>query len=225
MSLKYNDANGVLHNVSGLGGELVIGASVIRTGSKTSETASWSTQETGTFFVTFNEPMPDADYVLDITMDKTGISHEVTEKTKDGFKCQVMNIRNSTIPSTITISYRAFKLYTDVEYNDLNTVSTGTATLNTTYTTSGSCIYQRCGHVATVKLSAVSVKSGTAAGTILATGLPPTVSNTYHRGIVSPGSGTDPCVFIRVTDSGNLTADSGCSGASNLYGDFTYICQ
>jgi hypothetical protein len=224
MSLFYNNNAGVLLPISGLNGELVIGASTIRTGSKTSETSSWSTQETGTFIITFNEPMPDADYVLDITMDKTGISHEVTEKTKNGFKCQVMNIRNSTIPSTITISYRAFKLYTDVEYNNLNTVSTGTVTLDSTYVTSGTCTYMKCGHIVTARVSALTLKSGVVPGTVLGTGLPP-LPDGFHRAIVAKGDGVSPCVFIRATSNGTLMADSGCDGATSLYGDFTYICQ
>lgn len=139
MSLFYNNNAGVLLPVSGLNGqsgELVVGVSAMKSGSKTSDTSSWASQESGTFSIDFDTPMPDADYIVEVTIDKIGVSHEVTNKTANGFKCQVMNIQNNTIPSKIIMSYKAFKLYTA---SDVTTLQNDVTTLQNKVNGSVTC--------------------------------------------------------------------------------------
>lgn len=117
MSVNYVDkSTGDLIRVAGQG-TAEYGASTVRKG-----TFTGTDNGTGliNITVTFDSPMPDADYLVDIT-DISSVENfwvSVAAKTKNGF---ALYLRKSTGGSSITVNgtYTAFKLYTDTEYNNL----------------------------------------------------------------------------------------------------------
>ena len=117
MSVNYIDkSTGDLIRVAGQG-KAEYGASTVRKG-----TFTGTDNGTGliNITVTFDNPMPDADYLVDIT-DVSSVENfwvSVAAKTKNGFS---LYLRKSTGGSSITVNgtYTAFKLYTDTEYNNL----------------------------------------------------------------------------------------------------------
>ena len=116
MSLKFRNAAGVetpIAGLNGLSGELVPSVSYYQSGSKTSDTTSWSTGETGTFSINLSENMPDTDYIVVPTLSVVGVSAIVHAKTVNSFKVTVRNDRAETIAASITLYWQAFKLMTD----------------------------------------------------------------------------------------------------------------
>lgn len=117
MSVNYIDkSTGDLIRVAGQG-KAEYGASTVRKG-----TFTGTDNGTGliNITVTFDNPMPDADYLVDIT-DVSSLENfwvSVAAKTKNGFS---LYLRKSTGGSSITVNgiYTAFKLYTDTNYNNL----------------------------------------------------------------------------------------------------------
>ena len=213
MSLYYNNNAGVLLPVSGLNGqsgELVVGVSAMKSGSKTSDTSSWASQESGTFSIDFDTPMPDADYIVEVTIDKIGVSHEVTNKTANGFRCQVMNIQNNTIPSKITMYYKAFKLYTA---SDVTTLQNDVATLKTVTNTTvaipnGGIRLYKCGRIVQASFQIVgdSLVSNFTTGSWVNYGSSGVIPSAY-RPITTVYCGqqiVETPVLMRVTTGGNL---------------------
>lgn len=213
MSLFYNNNAGVLLPVSGLNGqsgELVVGVSAMKSGSKTSDTSSWASQESGTFSIGFDTPMPDADYIVEVTIDKIGVSHEVTDKTANGFECQVMNVQNNTIPSTITMSYKAFKLYTasDVTKLQNDVADLQTVTNTTVAVPSGGIRLYKCGRIVQASFQIVgdSLASNFTAGSWVNYGSSGIIPSAY-RPITNVYCGqqiVETPVLMRVTTGGNL---------------------
>ncbi len=113
----YENTNGVLSPIAGRG-KAEYGASTIRTGtiSFTAESAQWNRVN-----VTFDEPMPDADYLVDliITSDEPSMGnctpYMIPSKSATGFTFKMY----CSAARGITIAYTAYKLYTDNEYNGL----------------------------------------------------------------------------------------------------------
>ena len=99
--------------LNGLSGELVPSVSYYQSGSKTSDTTSWGTGETGTFSINLSENMPDTDYIVVPTLNVVGVSVIVHAKAVNSFKATVRNDRAETIAQAITLSWQAFKLMTD----------------------------------------------------------------------------------------------------------------
>ena len=141
--------NGAYQKCAGMtqSGELIMGASTIRKGTSQSVTIS-AGYFTTTVGITFDEPMPDADYDV-ILYNTQGIGSMWTDfipcvknKTKNGFDVQFNTLNNTPVTGqtiTCNISYTAFKLFTvegledlenDVE--DLKAVNTATVTLKPT---------------------------------------------------------------------------------------------
>lgn len=113
MSLKYRDGQGNETPVAGLNGtsgELIPSVSLYKTGSVTFSCAanSWNTVE-----VTFNTPMPDADYqvILDSSANAYVHVQNVTRKFTTGFIAIVWN--RDELNKTGVIEWQAFKLMTD----------------------------------------------------------------------------------------------------------------
>ena len=111
----YTNNSGTLSPIAGRG-KAEYGASAIRKG--VVDGISCAKDSTTTVAVTFDTPMPDADYIINIdTM--TQFSEVVAgTKTANGFTFYIYNnsLNNYTNQS---IEYTAFKLYTDNEYNSL----------------------------------------------------------------------------------------------------------
>lgn len=127
MSLLYRDNNGnetPVSGLNGLSGEVVYGASTVRTG-----TVTITAKETayGTYGVTFAEPMPDDDYVVNLSIsglsggnwhNKTfNVSYE--NKTKNGFVICVGKPNDTAIEAGVIVKYTAFKLFTVEGLSDL----------------------------------------------------------------------------------------------------------
>lgn len=71
--------------------------------------------------VVFAQTMPDNDYAVVIDEGGNTWAHgstNVTNKTTTGFTLYFLNVAGSDAPQ-MTFKYRAFKLYTDTEYNNL----------------------------------------------------------------------------------------------------------
>lgn len=116
------NSNGEWIQVAG-NGKAEYGASTVRTGTIT-------TEEIGiggfaVFTVTFDTPMPDSDYRITWDWNTAGGNITfaivtITEKTANGFKLYVRNSDATANPLTShVLTWYAFKLYTDTEYNSV----------------------------------------------------------------------------------------------------------
>lgn len=116
----YKNTNGVLTPIAGRG-KAEYGASTVRTGTIvfSSTGSSYSSDAT----VTFDEPMPDGDYVV-VFHPSAGdyekrVMPNIMSQTANGFTARAYNINAQTNINSTTYTYTAFKLYTDNEYNGL----------------------------------------------------------------------------------------------------------
>ena len=116
----YENTNGVLSPIAGRG-KAEYGASAVRTGTIVfpSTGSSYSSDAT----VTFDEPMPDGDYVV-VFHPSAGdyekrVMPNIMSQTANGFTARAYNINAQTNINSTTYAYTAFKLYTDNEYNGL----------------------------------------------------------------------------------------------------------
>lgn len=113
-----NKSDGSLSKIAGkvANGELIPSVSYYQSGQKTSDMASWSTGETGTFSINLSENMPDTDYIVVPTLSVVGVSASVHSKTSNSFKVTVRNDREETIAQAITLYWQAFKLMTNEQH-------------------------------------------------------------------------------------------------------------
>lgn len=245
MSVNYIDkSTGDLIRVAGQG-KAEYGASTVRTG-----TFTGTDNGTGliNITVTFDNPMPDADYLVEIT-DVSSVENfwvSVAAKTKNGFS---LYLRKSTGGSSITVNgtYTAFKLYTDTEYNNLLELPDRVAALETTTsgdisgatTNSGtitSVSYARSGNVVQLRLTLTGASATTHGNTTLTVTMPSTVpvpvmtvdgvaniwnSSVDEVGHVRMSSGSRDIVIYSSNDSG---ADADITGAE-VWATITYITQ
>lgn len=116
----YKNTNGVLTPIAGRG-KAEYGASTIRTGTVTYTGETISGYKSASAI--FDTPMPNADYVIELDYNQSAGHGELStigqfgiwEKTTAGFTIIVP-------PNALTgwsLTYTAFKLYTDNEYNGL----------------------------------------------------------------------------------------------------------
>lgn len=115
----YKNENGILTPIAGRG-RAEYGASTVRTGTFTNPELNPNSGD-ATKTITFDTPMPDADYCLDFTMGEAWLANIVViSKTTTGFTVCFLRPFNSAVAANrITFTYTAFKLYTDIEYNQL----------------------------------------------------------------------------------------------------------
>lgn len=111
----YENTNGVLSPIAGRG-KAEYGASTVRTG--TVNVSAIPADDTVTGTVTFDTPMPDANYIIDLKPNTTRINIIITAKSANGFSYTARNLFDIAT-STWNFYYTAFKLYTDNEYNGL----------------------------------------------------------------------------------------------------------
>lgn len=119
MSVNYIDkSTGDLIRVAGQG-KAEYGASTERKGDVViPATTAGNFQSVN---VVFAQAMPDNDYAVVIDEGGNTWAHgttNVTNKTTTGFTLYFLNVAGSDAPQ-MTFKYRAFKLYTDTEYNNL----------------------------------------------------------------------------------------------------------
>lgn len=114
----YNNNAGVLTPIAGRG-KAEYGASTVRTGIITVEGDGSSSFITVN--VTFDIPMPDANYIVDInpyTASWERTQWRTLNQTASGFRFDATRVDGAAM-LTAKYSYTAYKLYTDNEYNDL----------------------------------------------------------------------------------------------------------
>ena len=109
---KVNQTDGSLSLISGRG-KAEYGASTVRKGHTT---VSVTADTPSTHTITFAEPMPDANYIVEITTLSHYCYWTIGGKTANGFN---IYIKSSVTSNEFNVSYTAFKLYTDTEYNEL----------------------------------------------------------------------------------------------------------
>jgi len=138
--------------------------------------------------VVFAQAMPDNDYAVVIDEGVNTWAHgatNVTNKTATGFTLFFLNVAGSDAPQ-MTFKYRAFKLYTDTEYNSLLELPDRVETLETTTsgsisgatTNSGtitSARYARSGNVVQLRLTLTGASLTTHSATTLVVTMPSTV--------------------------------------------------
>lgn len=119
MSVNYIDkSTGDLIRVAGQG-KAEYGASTERKGDITIPATTAGNFQTVN--VVFAQAMPDNDYTVVIDEGGNTWAHcttNVTNKTATGFTLFFLNVAAADAPQ-MTFKYRAFKLYTDTEYNNL----------------------------------------------------------------------------------------------------------
>lgn len=103
-------------------GKAEYGASTVRTGTIAQNTVI-NANSVYVYSATFSSPMPDTDYCIDISFVNQSnymFTYEVRSKTVDGFSILIGRPFSSNMPAnSITINYKAYKLYTDTEYNNI----------------------------------------------------------------------------------------------------------
>lgn len=137
---KVNQTDGSLTMVAGRG-KAEYGASTVRTGSFSNpalDAESGSTTQT----ITFAEPMPDSNYQVELDKGGNLSFVSVSSKTANGFTVTWARPYNSALPAGSTaVTYTAFKLYTDTEYNEVlekvNNPDTAPTSGSTNLVTSG----------------------------------------------------------------------------------------
>ena len=128
MSLRYRDKNGVETVVSGLtpGGNIEYGAVATRKGT-VSVTGPGSFNTTNDIVITFDEPMPDANYIVDIASSGADLEFTILLKTANGFRLRTGLSSNAGAGVTATVTWYAAKLYdvADAEqlYSQLQDIS------------------------------------------------------------------------------------------------------
>ena len=100
------------------------GASAVRSGTYTPASAVQA-QEDLNFSITFDTPMPDSDYQVIFGSSSNSSSSGIIQcvvrsRTPTGFTGVVRNVGNSSVSVVSgTFTWFAFKLYSDVEYNNI----------------------------------------------------------------------------------------------------------
>ena len=173
---KVNQTDGSLTMVAGRG-KAEYGASTVRTGSFSNpalDAESGSTTQT----ITFAEPMPDSNYQVELDKGGNLSFVSVSSKTANGFTVTWARPYSSALPAGSTaVTYTAFKLYTDTEYNEvLETLTSPWVDISSdasTYIDTGYIKYKKIGQLVIVKMWNVIFKAdSTGAGNTLSTNLP-----------------------------------------------------
>ena len=146
MSLKYRDKNGAEVVLAGLtpGGDIEYGAVATRTG--TTEVITIQPNSFALKTITFSEPMPDNDYLIELEiaqqtrLNTTVYAHYDSNKTANGFQIWICNPMNAE--ESVAIKWTAFKLYTvaDAEQlmstvNDISAMIPSTASSTNKFST------------------------------------------------------------------------------------------
>lgn len=115
----YKNKNGVLSPIAGRG-RAEYGASTVRTGTS-SITAGIQAGAVATVEITFTDPMPDADYLVDISFVQVkNLAFSIGKRQKTKFTVIITNTGTVDYFGADTMfKYTAFKLYTDTEYNSI----------------------------------------------------------------------------------------------------------
>ena len=127
----YKNQNGVLVPIAGRG-KAEYGASTTRSGS--APVPAIVAGGIGNTTVTFDTPMPDGDYIVEISSGAKYVAAQISTNNRNanGFRFNIYNLSDTDISEgQYNIRYTAYKLYTDVEYNNILNAMPSTA--NSTY--------------------------------------------------------------------------------------------
>ena len=114
----YKNNNGVLIPIAGRG-KAEYGASTTRENTWTNSEAI-SEGSSSAFSVAFDIPMPDDKYEVDWTCSASALHPVIEEKTASGFSGHAYRLISPTVDvGDGIINFTAFKLYTDLEYDEL----------------------------------------------------------------------------------------------------------
>ena len=114
----YKNNNGVLIPIAGRG-KAEYGASTTRENTWTNSEAI-SEGSSSAFSVAFDTPMPDDKYEVDWTCSASALHPVIEEKTASGFSGHAYRLISPTVDvGDGIINFTAFKLYTDLEYDEL----------------------------------------------------------------------------------------------------------
>lgn len=230
MGLYQNNA-GNLSLISGRG-KAEYGASTMRTGTVNMT----GNAGTGVWFsatVTFSEPMPDTNYLINLEVTNNAAycleNIQFSNKTVNGFTMAAYH-PTSTTATSISVKYTAYKLYSDIEYKNLikRTVGTGTATSQTNYTFNGSTgiQYTRVGNVCTLYIQ-LNCTTGASYEVAVMTGLPKAdqvAMNTHFWAHRWDNFNADP-IGLYVNGAGTLYVKGGAASSGPYVVTFTYICK
>jgi len=180
--------------------------------------------------VVFAQAMPDNDYTVVIDEGGNTWAHgttNVTNKTATGFTLFFLNVAGADAPQ-MTFKYRAFKLYTDTEYNSLledvaklTGVTSGTGIRNTSYvsSTSFAAEWYKIGRICTVNLQ-YNLSQLTPSSVEIITGLPKPICEIACVG--EGDSNTNVSGFVIKTNGAVRTHYDGAEGKF-MHGTATYI--
>jgi len=234
------NSNGEWIQVAG-NGKAEYGASTVRTGTITTEEISIGSF--AIFTITFDTPMPDSDYHITWEWNTAGgnLTYAIvtiTEKTANGFKLYVRNADATSNPITShVLSWHAFKLYTDTEYNSLldlpdkieaveddveamKSETSGSATIASGLL--GQVTWTKIGRLVQVRVNNIRNESGAiAGGSTICTGLPVAKSTTSF----AIGRYPNEANVVDLISNGELRQTGMYSVASGIgmFGDFVYI--
>ena len=112
----YKNTNGVLTPIAGRS-KVEYGASIVKTGHVTFADIPANSYKTAT--VTFDTPMPDADYLITIKNVSNGwLYFDIYNVTANGFTLYLLDGHGSGA-TNVSADYVACKPYIDTEYNDV----------------------------------------------------------------------------------------------------------
>lgn len=114
MSLLYRDSSGnetPIAGLNGLSGELIYGASTVKSGTNTNVVGTTDAGFETTYTVTFDSPMPDANYtvVLSPLSAETTVSFLPNTRTVNGFQYYLK--ANHNVSGNVGAIWSAFELY------------------------------------------------------------------------------------------------------------------
>ena len=246
MSVAVKDSLGRWVQVAGQG-KAEYGASTERKGDVTVPATTAGNHQSVS--VVFAQAMPDNDYTVVIDEGSDTWAHctvNVTNKTATGFTLFFLNVAGQDAPQ-MTFKYRAFKLYTDTEYNSLldlpdrvetlETVTSGNISGATTNSgTITNATYARSGNVVQLRLTLTDASLTTHSTTTLVVTMPSTVpvpvmtvdgvANAWNGSVDETGhvrmsSGSRDVVIYSSNDS---ETDEDITGA-DVWATVTYITQ
>lgn len=180
--------------------------------------------------VVFAQAMPDNDYTVVIDEGGNTWAHcttNVTNKATTGFTLFFLNVAGADAPQ-MTFKYRAFKLYTDTEYNSLledvaklSGVTNGTGMRNTAYVNSDGFIanWYKVGRICTVDIQ-YTLSQFTVSDIEIITGLPKPIVQIACVG--EGGENTNVSDFVIKRNGAVRTHYSGAEGQF-MHGTATYI--
>ena len=179
-------------------GELVTGASTIRKGTAAGTTSYGYVQGT----VTFDSPMPDADYEVTISFSNIAATHhtwmliDVFEKTATGFKYSIRDTAYSDSEASTaqaiacTFNYTAFKLYTVEGVEELEA---DVATLKSSVSAIGNYGYSG--------IKTINITGGSTSAVQLATTVKLSAGKTYLLGLHVVQNPTDGACTVTITNA------------------------